>query len=306
MSGWKKLGKIYNCCEIDDYLQTHASNPLAVWLEGDIYRVFFSGRDKNSRSSVGWVDIDILREKVVGKCLEAACIYSSDPSSYYSHGISIGGYQKIGAREYIFFMGWNVIPGDYWRGTLGRIELSEGYTSLKVKDEKPVFGVSVADPVSLSYPWILKDEQGYKMWYGSTLKWESDNGEMIHVIKLATSEDGINWYSQGQAISYEIGVAQAFSRPCVLKDGSGYHMWFSYRSGSGEQYRIGYAFSIDGQKWESRESGIYASKGGWDSEMICYPNVFDHKGKRYMLYNGNGYGKEGFGLAVYEGDIENG
>ena len=35
---------------------------------------------------------------------------------------------------------------------------------------------------------------------------------------------------------------------------------------------------------------------GWDSEMIAYPFVFDHKGNRYMLYNGNSYGKrvEGF------------
>jgi hypothetical protein len=34
--------------------------------------------------------------------------------------------------------------------------------------------------------------------------------------------------------------------------------------------------------------------------MICYPFVFEHKGKIYMLYNGNDYGKEGFGLAVLE------
>jgi hypothetical protein len=37
---------------------------------------------------------------------------------------------------------------------------------------------------------------------------------------------------------------------------------------------------------------------GWDSEMIEYPFVFDHAGERYMLYNGNGYGKSGFGLAI--------
>ncbi len=39
---------------------------------------------------------------------------------------------------------------------------------------------------------------------------------------------------------------------------------------------------------------------GWDSEMIDYPFDFDHKGHRYMLYNGNGYGKTGFWLAVLE------
>ena len=34
--------------------------------------------------------------------------------------------------------------------------------------------------------------------------------------------------------------------------------------------------------------------------MICYPFVFEHKSKIYMLYNGSDYGKEGFGLAVLE------
>jgi len=51
-------------------------------------------------------------------------------------------------------------------------------------------------------------------------------------------------------------------------------------------------------KRKDREVGIDVSASGWDSEMIEYPFVFDHKGERYMLYNGNGYGKTGIGLAV--------
>ena len=33
--------------------------------------------------------------------------------------------------------------------------------------------------------------------------------------------------------------------------------------------------------------------------MIAYPFVQEHAGRRYMFYNGNGYGKSGFGLAVW-------
>ena len=79
-------------------------------------------------------------------------------------------------------------------------------------------------------------------------------------------------------------------------------MWFSYRSGSGETYRIGYATSEQGEKWVLNldKSGITVSESGWDSEMIAYPFVFDHQDRRYMLYNGNGYGRTGFGLAVAE------
>jgi hypothetical protein len=79
-------------------------------------------------------------------------------------------------------------------------------------------------------------------------------------------------------------------------------MWFSYRSGTGQPYRIGYARSGDGKKWTLAlpDTGIDVSAQGWDSEMIEYPFVLDHRDRRYMLYNGNGYGKTGFGISEQE------
>ena len=76
-------------------------------------------------------------------------------------------------------------------------------------------------------------------------------------------------------------------------------MWYSYR---GKKYRIGYAESKDGKRWNRLDhlAGISPSKNGWDSEMIEYPFVFNHNGSRYMLYNGNGFGASGFGLAILE------
>ena len=76
-------------------------------------------------------------------------------------------------------------------------------------------------------------------------------------------------------------------------------MWYSHR---GETYRIGYAESEDGLAWQRKdeEAGPDVSGAGWDSEMVEYPFVFDHEGERYMLYNGNGYGKTGVGLAVLD------
>ena len=53
-------------------------------------------------------------------------------------------------------------------------------------------------------------------------------------------------------------------------------------------------------KRRDEEVGIDVSPAGWDSAMIEYPYVFDHGGARYLLYNGNDYGREGFGLAVLE------
>lgn len=297
---WKKLGQIYHCRPIDEYLLSHASNPLAVHLKDDIYRVFFSGRNKNNKSSVGYVDIDVVKRISIRVCERVVMKYGSE-SSFYSHGISIGNMYQVGDKKYIQFMGWKIRKDEHWKGVIGRFLLKDDLNTLILDPKEVYIGCDNEDKISLSYSWVIKDEGIYKMWYGSTLSWTSENGEMIHVIKYATSKDGESWEKHGIAIPYEIGIAQAFSRPSVIKDNKGYHMWFSYRSGDGTKYRIGYAHSFDGITWDrKKDSGIYVSREGWDSEMICYPFVFDHKGNRYMLYNGNGYGKTGFGLAVLE------
>jgi hypothetical protein len=78
-------------------------------------------------------------------------------------------------------------------------------------------------------------------------------------------------------------------------------MWYCYRGGpAGDTYRIGFARSADGLKWHrlDEEVDLPPSDSGWDSDMVCYPFLFEHDGTLYMLYNGNGYGRTGFGLAA--------
>ena len=140
------------------------------------------------------------------------------------------------------------------------------------------------------------------MWYGSNLRWGSEQRDMDHVIKYASGIAPDQWTPTGDIC---IGIANeneyAFSRPCVVVDGDAWRMWYSFR---GAAYRIGYAESRNGIAWTRRDdlAGIAPSSEGWDSESIEYPWIFDHDGERYMLYNGNRYGLTGFGLAVLERD----
>ena len=66
------------------------------------------------------------------------------------------------------------------------------------------------------------------------------------------------------------------------------------------RYEIGVAESADGRALDAAvpTGGLRRSGSGWDSEMVEYPCVFDGSGRRYMLYNGNDYGRTGVGLAV--------
>lgn len=296
---WNKLGLIFCPKAIHPKLNSHAANPVPVLLQGDIFRVFYSSRDSQNRSSVGFVDVDILKSTVV-YAHESPVFEHGNEGSFYSHGVSIGNIYETDGTRYLLFMGWQYPEDGHWRGDIGRLRVSDDLT-LTLDSHMPLMSSDETDPVSLSYPWVMHTDDIFRMWYGSTLQWDAGNGEMLHVIKYASSTDGHTWKREGLAVPYELGKAQAFSRPTVVKNSDdGYSMWFSYRSGTGEKYRIGYASSRDGRKWALAldETGIDISPTGWDSEMIEYPYVFDHKGIRYMLYNGNGYGKTGFGLAT--------
>jgi 5'-3' exonuclease len=155
-------------------------------------------------------------------------------------------------------------------------------------------------------PEVIFDNGIYKAWFTSCMKWEKIDNEVKHFYNLeyAESTDGINWKrDKNIAIDFKDEFEYALGVPRVKKDNNLYKMWFCSRATQDiPTYRIRYAESNDGIIWvrKDEEVGIDVSKDGWDSEMICYPFIFDHKDKRYMLYNGNGYGRTGFGIAILE------
>ena len=78
----------------------------------------------------------------------------------------------------------------------------------------------------------------------------------------------------------------------------------NYRYDKFQGYKIGYAESRDGINWKKidnrSEFPLCESVSDWDYSMNEYCHIFFSKGKKIMLYNGNGFGKTGFGYAVYE------
>ena len=87
-----------------------------------------------------------------------------------------------------------------------------------------------------------------------------------------------------------------------------YHMFFCYRQSfdfrqnRDRGYRIGHAWSDDLVNWtrEDEDPLLDVTPGDWDADMLCYPHAFECDGKVYLLYNGNEFGRYGFGLAVLE------
>lgn len=292
---WKKLGKIF---EISNYSNeaTHSSNPTAIVFENFI-RVFFSTRIEN-KSNISFFDFDIDQHKVIS-ISRIPLINHGEKNACDESGLGLGYATRDKFDKYCFLsMGWQSPKSSHWRGDIVETVFKSGiYFTKPLKIINDPFGISY------SYPTIIqKNKQDYRMYYGSTESWDAGNGEMSHLICQAQSSDLVEWKYINQPIKSIFGQAQAFSRPTVISFDGIYHMWFSYR-GNSDKYKIGYAKSNDLDVWQTIFDSNFVidySDAGWDSEMVCYPNVFEYRRKLFMLYNGNEYGKTGIGLAVLE------
>jgi hypothetical protein len=296
---WKKLGHIYAPDGSLPWARAYAANPTAEHIEGDLFRVYFSTRDERNRSSIGYVEVDIRNPGKTPVSSPTLILPPGDLAMFDDSGASIGCIVSVGDRRYLYYMGWHLTVTVPWQNALG-LAISEGPRQPFVRCSRfPVVELNETDPYTISYPWVMREGGKFKMWYGSNISWGAEKKDMRHLIKYAESVDGIRWRRDGKvAIDFEGPAEYAICRPCVVKDGGIYRMWFCAR---GQAYRIYSAESDDGVTWR-RQPGfaLDVSESGWDSEMVEYPFVFDHKGNRYMLYAGNTFGKTGFGLAVLE------
>jgi len=298
---WRKLGRIFAPEGSRPWMVSHASNPVGLPLDDSRVRVYFSSRDKKQRSSIAWFEFDLDEPDRVLPMAERPLIEPGEPGLFDDSGASLGCVVRHGDEHLLYYVGWNLGVTVPWRNSIGLATSDRSGLEFRKHGRAPVLDRSDVDPFSLSYPWVLHEDDRFRMWYGSNLAWGPTVESMRHAIKYAESRDGRRWQAGGQIAIPLVGDEIAVARPCVVRDPSGYRMWYSRR---GASYRIGYAESADGLAWTRRDdlAGIDVSASGWDADMVCYPHVFTARGKHFMLYNGNGYGASGIGLAVLEPD----
>lgn len=300
---WKKLGRVFDPACLADCGLAAALTPIARVLDASagLVRVFYSPRDGNNRSQVRSFDLDVSDPGSIRQMSTSALLNPGKTGAFDDAGVTLGSLVSANGRDYLFYTGWNLTVSVPFNNSIGLAEYRDG-AFLRLGDG-PVMTRTLREPYSCASPFVLHENGRFRMWYASMDRWQEDSaGGFRHYynIKYCESVDGINWSREGVvAIDYQQPGEYAFGRPFVLNEAGAYRMWYSVR---GEAYRIGHAVSTDGVSWERQDAtaGIDVSDSGWDSEMIEYPWVFDAAGRKYMLYNGNGYGRTGIGLAVSE------
>ena len=305
---WKKIGRIFNIKGISNNINSHCMTVSALNIVDDIYRVFFNSRTIDGKSKPYYVEFDITNPFEIIKFHDKPIIELGEIGSFDENGVVLTSCIKKDDNLWFYYSGFPRTANQIFQAQTGLSISFDGGKTSKKPYQGPIFALSKHEPYWVAGPRVYRINDRFLMYYTSCIGWEYNNEELTHkyFIKIAESINGIDWKYIGKAIGFKNDYEYAIAIPSIIiENNKSYKMWYTYRAQKDvSTYRIGYADSDDAINWirKDEEAGIDVSESGWDSEMICFPFVFDHKGKRYMLYNGNGYGRTGFGLAVLEED----
>jgi hypothetical protein len=298
---WRKLGLIYCPDGSNTLMRSHTALPFADPIGGGLFRIYFSSRDAQQRSRTFSLVIDLQQpERIldlrVKPILDLGALGGFDDSGAMLTWIT----PHDDGTHLFYFVGWNLRVTIPFHNALGVALVENGAVTTRFRG--PVIDRILEEPYFVGSACILKEGDCFRCWYLSCTGWHHASGGLRHRyhLKYAESPDGLHWRRAGVvAVDFADPQEYAISRPSVIRDPGGFRMWFSCR---GNQYRIGYAESPDGIQWQRDDAavGLALSESGWDSMALSYPHVFRHGTSLFMLYNGNEYGRTGFGLAMLE------
>ena len=314
---WKKLGKMFDPTEhtLPNRCVEFAQSPQTLVL-ADRVRVYFSTRERDSvgkyLSHVAYADYSRDMNRLLGVSTHPV-LPLGGLGCFDEHGVFPINVLRDGDRVLAYTTGWNRKVSVSADASIGlAISHDDGQTFHRY-GSGPLLTASLGEPFLVADAFVQRYGDTYHMWYIYGTKWqkfsEAVPPDRVYKIAHATSPDSIHWKRDGrQIVSDYLNADECQALPTVICLNGVYHMYFCYRQAYGfrqdsrRAYRIGYASSTDLENWVRGDglAGIDVSAEGWDSQMQCYPHVFECEGKVYLLYNGNEFGRRGFGLAVLE------
>jgi len=317
---WKKLGQIFSPQQVNDGIKREWMKEFAqctsTLVFDDFVRIYFScrpykGEDGQAKSYTAFVEVERKKLSKIRRVSEEPVLPLGKLGAFDEFAVYPSSVIRKDDKVYLYYAGWNRMRSVPFNTSIGIAVSEDGGEKFHRIGDGPILSHSLSEPFVISGPKIRKFGDKYYLFYLAGTEWviHEGNPEIIYKNKMAISEDGILWKRlERNIIPDKLGPMECQAGPDVFFYSGKYHMYFAYREGvdfrtlPGRGYKIGYAFSDDLINWtrDDDKSGIGYSETGWDSTMHHYPHVFELDGAHYMIYNGNDFGKYGFGLAILE------
>ncbi len=307
---WVKKNLIY--CTTGKYpgSVSHCQVPKPYLIDDTTLRIYYGTRDIKNITSTSFLEVEAETPEKILYVHNAPVMDTGGNGTFDEYGVMPGCFLKEGADLIMYYTGWSKSKDYPYCVFIGIARSVDGGVTFERGTINPVV---INESISCSQPFVINMDSKWIMWYSSFTGWEMTNGtnnsiyEPSYGLRAAYSTDGLNWETDDIPILQIDENTFNVVNPTIWIENEKWHMLFSYRrrydfrENPENSYRIGYAASNDGISWDIPVLDVLpVSDKGWDDSMISYPAVYLHKGKKYLLYNGNGFGKSGFGYAVAE------
>ena len=305
---WERKGLVFQVNRQSDWMAHHACVPVVDKISEERLRVYFAPRDAQGCSRVGFIEVEADDPSHVLYVHNRPALDLGNVGCFDDSGVMPSSIVEHDGRKYLFYIGWNQGVTVPYRNAIGLAVSNNDGTSFTRVFEGPIVDRNRLEPYFCASPFALLDGGKWRLWYASSTGFVrvADRMEPVYQIKYAESANGSEWDRPNTVCIPYTFDGEANARPCVLRTNGFYQMWYcfrgsvNYRTDKKQSYRLGYAESSDGLRWTRMDerAGLERAEEGWDSQMIEYPYVYEHRGRKFMFYNGNGFGESGIGYAV--------
>ena len=315
---WIRHGHIFN--PADHVLPAgcfgFAQSPQALVFD-DFVRIYFSTRardgDGQFLSHVAYVDMDKSFRTVCGVS-QHTVLPLGDLGTFDEHGIFPISPVRVGDAVYAYTCGWSRRVSVAVDTAIGLVISHDQGRTFQRTGPGPVLAASLHEPCLVGDGLVRIIDGVFHMWYIFGTGWRQYPGQpapdRTYKIGQARSADGVHWVKREaeQIVADVLGPDESQALPTVICIGGRHHLFFcfresaDFRANAARGYRLGHAWSDDLVHWTRDDTQAPAGgpAGTWDADMQCYPHVFECDGRVLLLYNGNAFGRDGFGLAEWQ------
>ena len=299
---WTKAGLLITP-DPNIWWMTQHVGPSFLQLQDDgRFDLYVTGRDIQNVSRIGVIQGEVVDHLLLLGPPPADPLFDvGDPGCFDESGVSYPWLVHCGNETLMFYVGWVASGKTGFQNYTGLAVSTNGCRSFERVGPVPILDRTKDEPYGSGSCAVIYEESQYIMLYTSFYRWKDAQYKTrqfapSYDIKLAYSDDGRTWTRNGDVAIALIGSETIVGKPSILKreDGS-YIVYFSAR---GENYKI---FRADGPSLRAlsrvTEVDLDTSPEGWDSQMVEYSHVVENGRFRFMIYNGNDFGKTGLGYA---------
>lgn len=298
---WENLGWLYKPESNFDWMISHASLPTIIQTDCHNFKIFYSTRDTLGKSHTTFVDLNFKNWKpgVLLKNINQFPSFSPNSPGYFDDsGVSLTSFVKIENILYAYYLGWSKKIGVPFSNEIG-IAIVDNNFNFKRIQKLPIYNKSEVEPLTFGYPTIVGTNKKIYMYYDSIDKWdESEPNNYKFDLRVAVMKGSHKWlYCNKLSLVTNI-ISRAITRPAFISTPTGLMMVYSCEIDG--EYKLNAALQDkkNHYKWIKNDRFIFPPSGqSWDSNEQSYCNIFKYQKYYYMLYNGNKYGKTGFGIA---------